>query len=126
MKDFQQRKKVRRLLYSRNVIIVLCIVTILLVRGAWGVMQKDIESKKNVALVQKQLEEAQKKNQELTKQIALLSTEEGIESEIRQKFSVSKEGEHVVVIVNPQPATTTGEETRGFWGRIGDWFKKIF
>lgn len=127
MKDFQQRKKVRRVLYSRNVIIVLSIITILLVRGAFGVMQKNIESKKNVVLLNTQLEDARVKNQELTKNIAILSTEEGVESEIRQKFSVSKDGEQVAVIVDPKPVP--GDEkadTGGLWVSVKSWFSGLF
>lgn len=127
MKDFQQRKKVRRVLYSRNVIIVLSIITILLVRGAFGVMQKNIESKKNVALLNTQLEDARVKNQELTKNIAILSTEEGVESEIRQKFSVSKDGEQVAVIVDPKPVPRDEKaDNGGLWGSVKSWFLGLF
>lgn len=127
MKDFQQRKKVRKILYSRNVIIVLCVVTILLVRGAWGVMEKNLESKKNVVLLEDQLSEARKKNEELSKHIAILNTEEGVESEIRQKFSVSKEGEQVAVIIDPKPLAETGPvEKESIFVRIGNWFSKLF
>lgn len=127
MKDFQQRKKIRKVLYSRNVIIVLSIITILLVRGAFGVMQKNIESKKNVVQLDAQLAEARAKNEELSKNIAILSTEEGIESEIRQKFSVSKDGEQVAVIIDAKPVPEEKQlEAKGFFGSIKMWFARVF
>lgn len=127
MKDFQQRKKIRKILYSRNVVIVLGIITILLVRGAYGVMEKNIESKKNVVLLEKQLEEARNKNADLTKKISILNTDEGVESEIRQKFSVSKEGEQVAVIVDPKVSLEEPPSPKkGFWGQMGGWFFGLF
>jgi cell division protein FtsB len=108
------------------VIIVLCVVTILLVRGAWGVMEKNLESKKNVVLLEDQLSEARKKNEELSKHIAILNTEEGVESEIRQKFSVSKDGEQVAVIIEPKPSVeVTPPPKQGIFSKIGNWLSHL-
>ena len=90
-------------------------------------MEKNLESKKNVVLLEDQLSEARKKNEELSKHIAILNTEEGVESEIRQKFSVSKEGEQVAVIIDPKPLAETGPvEKESIFVRIGNWFSKLF
>lgn len=126
MQDFQQRKKIRKILYSRNAVIALAIVTVFLLKGVVGVIQKDIESRRNVAITESELKTAQARNEELTKNIELLSTQAGVESEIRQKFSVSKEGEEVAVIVDtPKASSTNTEKKRGFWATLFDFFAHI-
>lgn len=114
-------------MYSRNAVIALAIITVFLLKGVVGVIQKDIESRKNVALMEAELNAAKARNAELIKNIELLNTQAGVESEIRQKFSVSKEGEEVAVIVDtPKSSTTNTDEQKGFFGSIIDFFTHIF
>lgn len=127
MRDFQQRKKVRKILYSRNSVIVLAVVTVFLARGAIGVLQKNWESKKNVEMVELQLAEARVKSAELKRDISLINTEAGMEREIRQKFSVSKGGEQVAIVVEPRPTSTNVDQTpNGFWASVVAWFRGLF
>ena len=127
MQDFQQRKKIRKTLYSRNVVLLLGVITILIARGALGVVFKDIESRKNLEVAQAEIAIAQAKNDELSRHIAHLGTEAGIESEIRQKYSVSKEGEEVAVIVNPSATTTTIQKAKeGVWNSFVSWITNIW
>jgi hypothetical protein len=127
MQDFQQRKKIRKVLYSRSTVIVLAIITIFLVKGAVGVVLKDMESKKNVDLAKESLETAKSRSEALSKNITSLNTQAGVESEIRQRFNVSKEGEQVAVIVDRQTATSSDQSTsQGFWASIEAWFRGLF
>lgn len=127
MQDFQQRKKIRKILHSRNTVILLALITFFLVKGVVGVVQKNIETRKNLSLVEQELMLAKARNEELIKNMELLSTQAGVESEIRQKFSVGKEGEEVAVIVDPVKATSSNDVSRkGFWSTILDFFTHIF
>lgn len=127
MQDFQQRKKVRRKLYSRNAVIILAIVTIFLVRGAYEVMQKKHQSEVALLDAQSELKEAQAHEAELAADRGLLDSDAGVEREIREKYSVAKPGEHVAIIVDTAPTTTaTTTQPESVWTKIGNWFKKVF
>jgi hypothetical protein len=127
MKDFQQRKKIRKTLYSRNIVIAVAIVTVLLVRGAVEVTQKMHESNVNAKQVEKELTLARIKHEELLRNMAMIETHAGVEREIRQKFSVTKSGEEVAVIVDPQPrSSSTEKKKQSFWSSLGNWFSDIF
>lgn len=61
---------------------------------------------------------------DLNERITKLDTEEGIEQEIRSKFSVIKDNENMVVIVpSKMVATTTVNKESGFWTKIISFFK---
>jgi hypothetical protein len=62
---------------------------------------------------------------ELSARIAKLSTDEGIEESIRDKYQVAKVGESIVTIVDQQPSTIppySTTEKHGFWV----WIKSFF
>lgn len=126
MQDFQHRKKVRRKLYSRNAVIVLGLVTLLIVRGAYGVLKKEHQSALALTDAELQLKTAQANQATLASNVALLHTDAGVEQEIREKYSVVKAGESVAIIVDNDEATTTPIIHKTIWQKIGDWFKNIF
>jgi cell division protein FtsB len=49
-----------------------------------------------------QYESMRKRNDYLATQLEALATPEGLEAEIRRKFSVAKEGEEVIILVDPE------------------------
>ncbi len=88
------------MLTSRVAFFVLLMVTIFLIRGAWGVYQKQVQSSADLLRVKESLGEAQKREIELTQAIEHLQTSEGVEREIREKFNVARSGENVIMIVD--------------------------
>lgn len=127
MYDFQQRNKIRKFVYSKIAVLILLIITIFLVRGAYSVLKKERESSKNVESVEQRLELAREKHDELDDSIDLLKTESGIEREIRNKFSVTKGEEEVAVIIDQEGQTeVSNTEKKGFWGKAVSWFGSLF
>jgi cell division protein FtsB len=128
MMDFQQKKRVRKMLYSRNVVIALAVVTLLLLRGVVDVVGKERQSENDVVVANEQLAQAKLRNQQLTSDTASLATVAGMDRAIRQEFSVAKPGEEVAFIVDsptvPSPVATSTPV--GFWGSILNWFGHIF
>ena len=126
MQPFQERKKIRKILYSKVTLLVLFIACALVARGAWGIHQKALiaGSERNQALVaQKELQE---RTGELEASLLRLKSEQGIEEELRQKFTVAQPGESVVVIVDETDKTSKNSDTvreGGFWNRVVDFFK---
>jgi len=122
MLDFQQKKKLRKTLYSRGMLVMLSIVTIFLGNAAWNVFQKYREARENRELAAQELQKLEERESGLSADIERLSTERGVEEELRKRFGVAKEGEEVIVVVDP-PAPEGGGESgestsRGLWQRF--------
>jgi len=126
MQDFQQRKKVRKILSGRAAFLVLLIVTILLVRGVWGVFEKERESSLALIKARESLAAADSREQELSTNIERLKTPQGLEREIRDRFSVAKSGEEIILIVDQKKEVELETDTRTVWEKIGDWFGEVF
>ena len=112
MLEFQKKKRIRKILYSPIVLLLLAIIFVLLFRGTWGVYKKEIDK-----LISRQ--------NSLTSSLDYLKTDQGVEGEIRSKFRAVKEGEKVSVIVDDQKSdsTSTASSTEeGFWSKFFNWF----
>jgi cell division protein FtsB len=102
MLDFKQKNRVRRALYAKPTIIALVIVFLFVANGAWGMYQKSTTSITNKNSAEGELSSLKSREIELSQDIVNLSTDRGIEEEIRERFMVAKEGESVMVIANPK------------------------
>jgi cell division protein FtsB len=125
MHDFQKKKRIRKILYSPIVIVVLALIIIILVRGVWGVYMKANISMENLEKEKLELQKLSIRQENLASSIDYLKTDQGIENEIRTKFRAVKEGEKVVIIVDNQVTPTTSpaiaSTTRGIWYKIFHW-----
>ncbi len=102
MKEFQQKRKIRRFLYSRVSVLILFILVVLTAKAMYGVYDKERESRKNVSRAQEELSSLQERRKALETKVTRLQTPEGREAEIREQFPVAKPGERMVVIVENQ------------------------
>ena len=124
MLDFQQKRKVRGFLYNRITIGVLLLILIVLLRSTWAVYQKKIESENFKEASLKNVESLRARSSDLQSKIDRLATKQGIEEEVRSKFSVAKDNENMVIIV-PDNSTTTAEVAKtDFWSRLESFFGK--
>lgn len=126
MNRFIQKNR-RSKIYSLPVIVILLILVVFLARATWKAYSESVETKKQVALMQAEFDEVYSRTNSLSQGLASLKTQEGIEKEIRKKFSVAKEGEQVVVVIedNATPTTSDIQENKGFFGRLIDGIKNI-
>ena len=117
-----------RALYSKPMLFALAVVIMLLARGTWGVYQKEQESRKNVAMVQTELQSLKERKALLHDETGKLATPEGVEAALREKYQVSKDGESVLVVVDkPLPPAAAPKEEGAFskfWTSLGGVFKK--
>lgn len=124
MLDFQQKWKAKSFFYSRGVRVFLAVVALYSVYSTYTVYKKKQESSEDVVKAEQRVIALSAKNTALLEDIDRLQTEEGLEAEIRSKYSVAKGSEQVVVLVEDEPApvaTTTEKKTlwvkvRGFFG----------
>lgn len=121
MKEFKKRRQFKKKLYSKFVIILLILIIILLARGTWGVFQKSRQSKNKLEISQDRIIELNKRQEAIISKIEILKSDSGVEEEIRTKYDVAREGEHVIVIVQedeelPEPKKETG--LKGLWRKM--------
>jgi len=114
-------------MYSVPVLIGLFILLIILGRGVVGVLEKERLSREHVRDLEEKALALTIRSQELEDDIKNLDTEEGVIRELKEKFNVVEEGEHVVVVVEERRSSTSSQEEEnswlgGFWTNIKDLF----
>ena len=109
MYRFEQRRDPARLMWRRLSAVVLLIILTVAVRGVWGVYQKERESRQIRAEAEAKLNDLKQREAELRADISLLSTDRGVEEELRERYDLTKNNEGVVVIVEPP---TSSQEVR--------------
>ena len=124
MFEFHEKRKLKRLVYSKPTVVVLFIVVLFLLNGVWNVYQKERDTNEKKVMVQRELDELESRERELRKEVNRLSTKRGIEEEILGKFNVARSGEGIIVIVDaPEGDRTSDEqEKKSWWLRILEWF----
>lgn len=129
MKEFQQKRKIQNWMYSKIVIFLLIIIAIIILKGAWGVYLKKVESDKNLTKTEAEYNQLSARKNNITDSIARLNTPNGIEEEIQQKFNVVRGEENIAVIVGGGVSTTTVSPVnppKSFWGKIWDSITGVF
>jgi cell division protein FtsB len=101
-----QAEKTRQTWY-RLLLIFLLILNIFLLRGVWRVYQKSQIAGDNYLSAKERLDNLTKRQQILSERLENLKTDQGMEEQIRNNFSVVKPGEKVVVIVDTPTSTAT-------------------
>ena len=117
------------ILGSRLTIVVLFIASFTLSFAVYDryVVEQDVRERRHDAELE--LEQLKTHQAELEERVDYLSNEQGLETEIRRHFDVSKEGEQVVVLMGETATLTptvrieqdTGVEDQGFWRNLIPW-----
>ena len=127
MKDFQekQKKATGRKKYSKTLLLVMTLILLLLIKGVFSVYSKEQESQSEINRIQSQKAELQKRYENITEQSDALKSDTGVESEIRNKFDVVKQGEGVIVIVDKE-VPVIQEDNRSVLKKFWDSVKGVF
>lgn len=124
MRDFQQRNKIRKIVYSWVSIVALFFVFIFLVKSVYKVYGKHTLARQNSANAEKALLQLTERKEILEKNINKFETDIGLEEEIRDKFRMTKNGEKLIIMVEENASNTDSStiKKRGVW----EWIKDIF
>jgi cell division protein FtsB len=127
MKDFQKNRKIKSLFCSKISILFLMVVLFLLVKGTWGVYQKSTISSGRRDMASVQLDNLHIRKTDLKKEIERLDSRVGIEEELRVRYSLSKENEKVIVIIDEESDNSENidESKKSFIGKTMSLFRKI-
>ena len=125
MLEFQEKRKIKRLLYSKITLVCLLLLIALLIKMVWGVYEKQALTADNLAKTSASLETLQAREEMLSSEIDRLKTKSGTEAEIRDKYGLAKPGEEVITIVDQDNSTSsdTASSDDDLWQKIKDWFK---
>lgn len=108
---------------SWPVVGILGIILLFFALGVIGLLRKMEVTRDNKNMAQVRVEELELQKDQLTADIDKLSTPEGKEASIREKFGLAKEGEQQIVIIeDKQKKDETEDEGGGFFSFI----KKLF
>ncbi len=130
MIEYQKKKKIGNFMYSPISLLVLFIIFIIILRSVFNVYSKEKISKLNLEKEKIEYEKMNSRKDNLLNSIDYLKTDDGIESEIRNKFRLVKEGESVTVIVNDNSmssisiGTSTKVQSKSLLSSIFEWFSK--
>jgi uncharacterized protein YpmB len=125
MREFQERRRIKKLLHSRYAIGALVIICLLFAHSLWGIYTKYQKSKGIMERVRADATALQSRQNGLQQSIDSLSTPEGKEREIRDRFGAVKDGEKMVVLVddvasgNPSNIPAPQGWWAGFWSFFG-------
>ncbi len=125
MLDFQQKRQIKKVIYSRVTIFILFVVVIFLARSTYSIYKKEQLSSANYNETKKEYDSLKERQTMLSSEISSLKTDTGIEEEIRSKFNVAKPGETVVVVVDNTASSTTNSngQNLSLWQRLLNLFK---
>jgi hypothetical protein len=123
MREFQNKSHFHKLAYSRYTLFFLFIVIIVLINAVWGAYDKYQKSALANERSKQSLDSLKDREKYLNQSIVALSTQEGKEREIREKFGLVKEDEKMVVFVGDTQATTGVKTSNGGWWK---WLFELF
>ena len=125
MLEFQEKRKIKRYLYSRVTLVILLIFIAFLLNAVWGVYKKQSLTRDNFLKISSNFNELQAREKMLTGEINKLKTEDGTEEEIREKYGLIKPGEEVIMMVDKSGSTSSDDTVSnvGFWQKVKDWFR---
>ncbi len=111
---------VKRVLYAPITLVALSVLLVLLGRAAWGAYRSERDNFTEFGRVHTEAAALRERESALESDIELLKTPRGMEEALRNKYPVVREGESMVIIVEPRAGVDEGvsEEPRGVWSRI--------
>lgn len=124
MREFQDKKKSRKRLYSIWTLLALLVILVLFGKGLVSAYEKEKSTKVELNRLAAQKADIESRYNNISKENDTLKTNEGVESVIRQKFDVAKKGEGVIVIVDKTIEMPI--EKKGFMRKIWDSVKGAF
>ena len=121
MIPFQERKKIRKVLYSKFTLAVLSGLLFVVIGGAWQIYQKAMVARAERDITARGFADLQSRTKELETSIARLKSNKGIEEEIRQKYTVARDGEEIVIVVDENVKKSENRKVvtdESFWQRL--------
>ena len=125
MLEFQKKKRIKSMIYSKIVLALILVVLFFFAKATADFYKKAHESKLRKERAESELIELNKRKNELQTEISRMESPVGIEQELRARFDLVKEGEETILIVDGKADASSSENETdkkgGFWGRLMFW-----
>jgi|GEM_PF-1003634 len=121
MLEVRRKYRMRRFLGSGISFFLVLVLLVIFVQAAVGMNMKAREAKEKRALAMDELRRLEARQTDLQTEIARLSSDRGIEEELRDRYFIAKEGERVAVVNIGEPEAGTGPQEikkGGFWKKL--------
>ncbi len=122
--DFDDKKRIRRFVASPWVLAGLGVFILIAGWNTWDMYQKWRLSEETLEKTRASYENLEKREAFLDGKIDSLSTDAGVEAEVRERFGVAKPGEGVIVVLSDEEEHELIEEEEGWWEEMKDWFTR--
>jgi len=124
MREFQDKRRWRRAVYSLPVRLGLTLIIIALAGSIFRLYKKERQVGSERAILLEEVERLRARQEELLAEVEKLTTERGVEEELREKFNVVKPGEKVISLVaNETPTSSPSLPPTSWWQRVAEWLK---
>lgn len=111
-----EKRRIKKLVYSKVTLIVLIIILLLLARGTWDVYKKAEYANENKNRATEELTTLREREAFLQEELRDLQSARGREAELRKRFDVGREGEHLIVLVDTlAPEESEPPAQKSFW-----------
>lgn len=122
MLEFQEKRKIKKFIYSKITLFILLVLILLTLKATWGVYTKYSLTKENMEKSETNAENLLSRQDFLESEIDRLQTPAGVEQEIREKYGLVKEGEEVIVILPAgQEIDVKAEAPKSWWQKMKFW-----
>ncbi len=127
MNEFKKRQRLKKILYSRAIFVLLVIIALFIAHGVWGIFWKYRSSVADERQLQAKLASLTAEQTYLASSTAELGSKNGIEYALQEKFGAVLPGEKEIVFVSAAtssgvPTQSSGNPVENFFSRIFDWF----
>ncbi len=110
-------------MYSLPVLLVLLILVLAFGKGAMTMYKAAEDAKGTEDTATGRLQGLMERKKFLESSIDRLSSTEGVEQALREKFNVRKPGEDMIILVSPETEAPTNDSS---FSAIKDWLSQIF
>lgn len=125
MNEFKKRQRLKKIIYSRAIVILLVVVALLVARGVWGIFWKYRASVSEERQLKTELADLSANEAYLASSTANLETQSGIEYQLQEEFGAVKPGEKEIVLVDTAPTSTSASKSQGLLGGFWDWLTNL-
>jgi len=126
MLEFESKRKFKKRLYSKLTLLILIAVFVFVAHGTWGIFQKQRMVSSDLENSEQILEKHSDRKLMLEDRLERINSDVGKEELLRDKYSVAKEGERAVFILDSDEEIEIIDEEKGFFDRVGSFFSGLF
>lgn len=115
MLEFESKRKFQKRLYSRITLVLLIIVLVFLGKSTYKIYKKHYLLKEDLENSLEIYEEYQTRKEQLESDLGRVDSEVGREEILRENYSLAKDGEEAIFIINPEEQEIEIVEEKSVW-----------